>query len=622
MRKKITVNQEKSHVFGLISNGQFSEALPLLKNMCTASPKDSSVWLMLGIAQGALGSYREAVESLRQSVQINPGQTEGHYFLGNALNSQGKLMAANNAYQKAIDLKSNYWEAHYAMARVLQQSGKPDSAIESYQKAIAINPENYELHANLGLAWKAVGKNIHALASLNEAARLQPDSAEVQFNMGNLHHGQRELDEAEDCYRKAVQLRPGWIRAHLALGRILLLKGEVDRAIGICRKAHDIDPANNEVVAMEAGILEQVGNLDGALLRLQPLIESGTSDASALITYAKLASHLENHSEVIALLEDKLKSISYDVEDARRLQFVLADTYDAINKYDHAFKHYQSGNVLKLGRFNPDEWSRSVDTIINNFSKDFLGLAGNATNKPRLPVFIVGMPRTGSTLLEQVLSRHSRIYGAGELPDIKNIALSLPELLDSNVQYPECLDSLNQTVIDRVANDHLKRLAGLSGGALRVIDKMPGNYLHLGLIQILFPGATILHTQRDPIDTCFSCFTRDLGGGASFSADLTSLGGFYKGYKRLMEHWQDVLQIKILNVRYEELIEDHGMVVRAIIDSCGLEWENQCLDHMGGNRVVATPSYDQVRKPLYKSSIGKWKHYEAHLGPLIESLEP
>jgi hypothetical protein len=236
-------------------------------------------------------------------------------------------------------------------------------------------------------------------------------------------------------------------------------------------------------------------------------------------------------------------------------------------------------------------------------------------------VFIVGMPRTGSTLLEQILSRHSQAYGAGERADIKNIALSLPGRIGTDLQYPECLVGLNRNVMEQIANGHLQRLEALSGGAARVIDKMPGNYLHLGLIQILFPGASVLRTTRDPLDTCLSCFMRDLGGGASFSADLKSLGLFYRGYTRLMDHWKEVLRLEVLEVKYERLVEDLEVTARRVVDFCGLDWEEDCLDYLGNTRVVATPSYGQVRRPIYTTSIGKWRHYEKQLGPLIEVLE-
>lgn len=613
--------QGRAQLIGLMNSGRYADALPLLKKMCKTTPKDGSAWLLLGIAQGALGAYRDAVESLRRSIRLRPGQPEAHYFLGNALYSQGRLTEACSVLQRAIDLKPDYWEAHSAMARALQQDGKPEPAIGSYRKAIAINPANHELHANLGLAWKAIGKNSEALASLQEAARLRPDSAEVLFNIGNLHHGQRELDKAEGCYRKAMRVNPGWIRAHLALARILLLQGEVDAALGICRTAHDLHPGNEEVVAMEAGILEQAGDLDGARDSLQALLDAGSSNASALVTWARLAAHLDNHAGVIALLEDRLGAIAYDREDARKLHFALADTYDAVADYDQAFRHYQAGNALKTGKFNADEWSRTIETTIRFFSRDFLANAGCARAPSRLPVFIIGMPRTGSTLLEQILDRHSAIYGAGELPDIKNLVLSLPgRLASSDVPYPECLTALNQTSIDQIASGHLQRLAGLAEKAARVIDKMPGNYLHLGLIQILFPGATLLHTLRDPVDTCLSCFTRDLGGGASFSADLTSLGTFYNQYRRLMAHWQDVLTLPIQPVRYEALVGDPETIIRGVLVQCGLDWEAGCLQHRDSQRVVMTPSYGQVRKPLYKDSVNKWHHYEAHLAPLLESL--
>lgn len=610
-----------TRVLSLINSRRYPEALSWLRKASKATPGDGWVWLLMGIAHGGLGAYERAAENFLEAIKRDPDSAEARYYLGHALQAEGKIQQAVKSYRKAVELRATYWEAHYAIARALQGTGDFGSAIAAYQAAIAINPGNSELHANLGIAFKATGRNSLAMASLKEAIRLQPGSAEAHFNLGNLHQGQRELDEAAACYLQATRLKPHWIEAQMAFSSTLLLQGEVEKALGVCRAVLDREPGNQQVAAMEASILEQAGDLDAAYQRLHSLVEAGTDQAAALVTYAKLASKFDKHGEVIELLQHKLGSVPYDRDDSRRLHFALADSYDAIGEYDQAFEHYQRGNALKSAKFDANAWSSSVEAIIRQFSSAFLESSGCAADRSRMPVFIVGMPRTGSTLLEQILSRHSEVYGAGELADIKNIALSLPGLIGTDLQYPECMVKLNQDVTDRVASEHVQRLAALSRGAARVIDKMPGNYLHLGLIQILFPGASVLHTTRDPLDTCLSCFTRDLGGGASFSADLRSLGLFYKGYGRLMDHWKEVLRLEVLEVRYEQLVGDLEGVIRGVVDFCGLDWEERCLDYLGNRRVVATPSYGQVRKPIYTSSIGKWKHYEKHLGPLIEVLE-
>lgn len=621
MYNEESTSRMKAHALRLINSKRYSEALQFLDEMCRSHPEDSGLWLLCGIAQGGLGAYQQAAEMLCKTIELTPGRPEAHYYLGQSLQALGKKQDAINAYREAIELKPDYWEVYYGLARALHQSGDLNPAIAAYQKAIAINPLNGELHANLGIAYKSVGKNDLAVESLKESLRQQPDRAEVYFNLGNLHQGQRELQEAQACYRKAVQLKPGWIKAEMALSRVLMLQGEEGKALDICEQILRQDPGNQEVIVTEASIMEQIGDPGGAYRKLQPLIEAGSYTVGTLITYAKLVFYSGNHSDVINLLERSVESSDHDIDDLRQLHFTLADTYDSVAEYDRAFTHYQKGNALKPGKYNQNEWSYTVEKTIRTFTTEFLDCVGGATTLSRLPVFIVGMPRTGSTLLEQALSRHTGIHGAGELPDIKNIAGSLPGVLATNLRYPECLARLSTPIIDQVADNHLKRLSRLSEGALRVIDKMPGNFLHLGLIQILFPDATIFHTVRNPLDTCLSCFMRDIGGGASYSADLKSLAMFYREYRRLMDHWKEVLQIEMVDVIYEEFIEDFESRIKSLITLCGMEWQEQCKRHLGNRRVVATPSYAQVRKPLYKNSIAKWKHYESHLGPLIDALE-
>ena len=236
------------------------------------------------------------------------------------------------------------------------------------------------------------------------------------------------------------------------------------------------------------------------------------------------------------------------------------------------------------------------------------------------PVFIVGMVRSGTTLVEQILSSHPDVYGAGELPDITEITRALPGFLGTGDRYPECLPKLTPEAADVMARRYLDRLTQIAPKARRVTDKLPGNFMYLGLIEFLFPGARIIHCMRDPVDTCLSAYFQDFSNNHPYAYDLSNLGAFYRGYLKLMAHWRKVIHLPLLEIKYEDLISDQERVTRSLVEFCGLEWDNRCLQFHETKRFVGTASHDQVNRPLYRESIQRWKNYERHLEPLLAAL--
>jgi hypothetical protein len=230
------------------------------------------------------------------------------------------------------------------------------------------------------------------------------------------------------------------------------------------------------------------------------------------------------------------------------------------------------------------------------------------------------MPRSGTTLVEQILASHPAVFGAGELLRVGEIAQRLPSALGSRLDYPLCLADFSQQAADAAAQEYLDYLQSLSGGeATRVTDKMPGNFMHLGLIDLLFPGARIIHCMRDPLDTCLSCYSQNFNGH-EYTHDLSHLGHFYRDYQRIMQHWRGVVRVPVLEVQYEALVEDPEPGSRRLIEFCGLPWDDSCLRFYENKRTVVTASYDQVRRPIYKTSTERWRNYERHIDPLKAAL--
>jgi tetratricopeptide (TPR) repeat protein len=301
----------------------------------------------------------------------------------------------------------------------------------------------------------------------------------------------------------------------------------------------------------------------------------------------------------------------------RSLHFALGKLYDSKKQYRKAFEHYRSGNELKHARYDPVEHVRKIDTIISTYSADMMAAMPRSGIRSERMVFVVGMPRSGTSLVEQVLSSHPDVFGAGELTYINQQTRTL----DASAGYPQCVPKLTQQALTENARNYLERISELSPDALRVIDKMPGNFAYLGYIELLFPGARIIHCKRDPLDTCLSNYFQNFSSLLYYAYNLTNLGAFYKNYTRLMEHWQKAITLPMIEVQYEDMIADQEGGSRRIVEFCGLEWDEQCMNFHKADRYVATASYDQVRRPMYKSSVARWKNYEKYIGPLIDALK-
>ena len=292
--------------------------------------------------------------------------------------------------------------------------------------------------------------------------------------------------------------------------------------------------------------------------------------------------------------------------------------------YEQAFRCYRQGNDLMPVTFDPWSAERDLQIFLDYWNERYLAEAPRARkhNKRKRPVFIVGMPRSGTSLLEQILASHPSVHAAGELQDIPDIAVSLPSRLGSSLPYPVCLEKATQGVVDDIARSYLKKLEALSPKSATVVtDKMPDNFRHLGLIQLLFPKALVIHCVRDPMDTCLSCYFQNFSGEHDYSYNLRNLGTYYRLYERLMRHWKRVLNLKILDVRYEELVMGTEETTRNILDFCGLPWNARCLEFHKTRRAVVTSSYDQATQPIYHGSLRRWVHYQPYLEPLCNGLQ-
>jgi tetratricopeptide (TPR) repeat protein len=501
--------------------------------------------------------------------------------LGQSLQKQGK--DARQALHRATKLLPDDAEAHSNLGAALRGFGQLDDAVRAYRRALALNPELAVTHGNLGNALRDLGQIDLAIASYRRALQIEPDLADVHNNLGNVLHDLGRLDEAVTCYRRALQINPGHIDAQSNLGSVLMHLGRVDEAEAFLSRA----------------------------------IELSSGEARPLATALLFIPYRRDDSRFDRLESHYARRESLPPADRIKLDFAMGKAMETSGDYAQAFAAYQEANDLFHQGHPFDEAAddRLLDDSCGEFTREFFeewaAIARTPPPAPadRVPVFIVGMPRSGTSLIEQMLASHPGIYGAGELSKLSELAQRARPIA------PAALHDLGREYLD-----HAGKLAPQD--ARFVTDKMPGNYQYLWLVQLMLPNARIIHCVRDPMDTCFSCYTLRFTSGHEYSYDLRMLGRKYLRYRRLMKHWHEVFPPgRILEVSYEHVVASAEREVRRILDYLGLPWSPACLSFYETERPVRTASAAQVRKPIYSSSLARWKHFEKHLGPLLEIIQ-
>jgi tetratricopeptide (TPR) repeat protein len=453
-----------------------------------------------------------------------------------------------------------------------------------------------------------------------EAIRLDPDHAEYHFAAAMCDWAGGQVDEAGDYLRTAVRLEPGLARAQAWLGEWYLIHGITDAALKATATAIALDPADASFMLSRAWVLEAAGDLDGAWELVGQLIGRMEMNSSLARLYGRLACRYGQEAPALAAITGLLAT--GPGSDAAVLHFAAAQLLDRLGRYDEAFDQAAAGNALRQGTgYKPAAEALSIDRLINYFTRQRLAALPRATLRSDKPVFIVGMPRSGTSLVEQILASHPQVHGAGELDFIHRILLGTADMLHANLgAYPACLDHLTTAQADGLAEVYLAPFIAMRPDAARITDKMPSNFVHLGLIALLFPQARIIHCHRDPMDTCLSCFVTQFNQGYEFTHDLKNLGHFYRLYARLMAHWKRVIDLPILDVSYEQMVANPEAQSRRMVEFVGLPWDDRCLNFHETKRPCVTSSVVQVRRPMYATSVGRWKFYAKHLEPLKAAL--
>lgn len=504
------------------------------------------------------------------------------------------------------------------LAYLLQQ--RPLEAEGYLLEALKHAPRSAHVLNDLGIARLKQARHAEAARLFALALEIDAGHSDALNNMAVALHAALRPEEASSYVERLILVQPLAAQTYVRAADNSLAVNEVGQAIHYGRKAVRLAPTLAAARLELAEALEVAGQFKQARFEYLAILERNPQDPQAL---ARLLSLRDSPvaDQYATRAEALLAAAGLSDPDRAQLHFALAHFHDQGRRYDRAFAHLRSGNALLAAKrpFDHAQFARAIERIIATFSSDYLQRAVTAGADSRRPIFIVGMPRSGTTLLEQILASHPRIEAGGELPTVINIAAEVSEAAGS---YPEGIRRLNAHSIAALAARYLARLDRVSATAVHVTDKMPFNYMHLGLIALLLPGAPVIHCRRDALDTCLSCYFTAFNEHVQLPGDLEGIGQYYLGYRRLMAHWRSALPRPPFDVDYERLVTDTEQVARAVLEFCSVEWDPACIAFHRTARGVRTPSRWQVRQPIYTHSVGRWHHYAAHLDRLLEILTP
>jgi tetratricopeptide (TPR) repeat protein len=520
-------------------------------------------------------------------TSTGPGGVADLLTAGWKLHQAGRLAEAEIWYRRVLAARPDHANALNLLGIVASQTGRHELAVELIRQAVQKNGQDASYFSNLGTAFFDHGKLDEAVGAYRQAIRVKPDYAEAYCNLGSALEQQGKFDEAIAAYRQAISIKPDYADAYSNLGVALEEQGKFNEARNALERAIELAPSRTVTYRL-LGDVKRFAATDPHLAAMQ-----------------KLARDMA----------------SLSAENQIDLHFALAKAYGDIGDHARSFRNLLQGNALKRQRVNYNEadtrdlFSRIQDVFTLARMRGKRGF-GDPSSKP---VFIIGMPRSGTTLVEQILASHPRVYGAGELDYMANAVAKLSGRDAASMRLPELVSSMTDEQLRQLGASYVSSISTIAPNAERIVDKLPINFLFAGLIHLALPNARIIHTRRDPIDTCVSCFGKLFSKGHAYSYDLAELGGYYRAYEALMEHWRKVLPPGVmLEVQYEDVTADLEAAARRIVAHCGLEWDDACLSFHETERAVRTTI--QVRQPIYRNSIGRWRLYERHLGPLIGAL--
>lgn len=642
-------------------NAQFQEAEQLCNTALKTRRFDSNAWSLHGLLEQRANRHLQAVKAFRVALAYGPDLHAVHYSLGVSLRLIGNAKAAITHLRMAIKQQPDIPNYQRELGMALFDTDQLDEA-EYYLKQTLHDPQALHMvHIKLGLIFLARKNFNQSLEHFTQALHLSPNSreasirkAELLIELDNfrealdvyhnllkididnprlwskcasLHFILGGLDQAARHVKRAISIEPGNVESHVLLGKILLSQGNVEQAEDVFNKALAMQPDDPHTEVAYAVMLERKGDSVEAARIVDEVLDLIPDHPQLLMLMARIQKSNDGRRKTIEYIDKRLRSGTRLPGDARaQLHFSSGSLLDRLGDSDAAFHHFQLGNTLRSNarKFDKDGLQLEFDAIEKIFSREFFKNAPKIDVYPsKKMIFVVGMPRSGTSLAEQILASHSGIYGAGEQLIFGRLIdrWFKPPYANKREHYERLIEDVNIKNLEKCGLNYIADLPKSAHDYEYIVDKMPYNFMHVGMLSLVFPNAKIIHCTRNPIDTALSCYFQDFAEGNAFSYDLLNCGWFYNRYSSLMNHWKNVIEIPICENNYESLVEYPEDNVIKLLDFCGLDFEPGCLDFHRSNRVVHTASYQQVREPIYRRSVEKWRRYKTYLGPLLDALD-
>ena len=577
---------------------------------------------LLEEAQAAInrGDHAKATKLLRHAHKADASNEDVIRRLADSLVSSGKPADAVSLLRKATARKSGHTNLMPSLVAAEHAAGNIAEALAAAQDLSRIDPENPQSWFLLGRMQMSAADSPTAYRTLQKANRLAPEDLEIRGLLADAQMSTGQYPLPFDQAQEMVDRQPNLSRNHSRLGNGLRINNRFEEAIEAFDQALRLDRHNLEAVAGKAEVLESLGKTDEAIALVKPRILTGQISFLLLNCWARLCQRIKRPEDAIGAIENFISSGRASAWHRSNLLIKLGQLYEKVGRYDEAMQAWTIGNGLHKGRWDSNHHQRLIDELIESFSAQAMDRLPRSDFTSDQPVFIVGMYRSGTTLTEQILSAHPNIAGAGELGQMIALIQDIPERLGTDTHFPACVDELDSRHLTAMAESYCQYTHQMAENEARITDKMPMNYLNVGLISLMFPNAKILHCTRNPLDTCLSCYGNSFSSRMAYTADLTDLGTTYRQYRRIMDHWNSVNTVPIMEVNYETLVSDPEPLLKRIMLFLDMPWDDACMNFHETNRINATPSIDQVREPLYKGSMGRADKYGAKLDELKAAL--
>ncbi len=653
-------NAEAVHMLGIVAHqsGKTAEAIEHIRRAIAIAPDNALYHANLGEMCRLAGRIDEAVAAGKRAVALNPNYAGALSNLGIALFDQGKFDEALGFYDRAVAQDANFAQAYSNRGNARQRLKRFADAEQDYRRALELQPSFADAWNNLGTCLRELKRPEEAETAYRKALDFTPNNPDTLDNLALALKDLERFDEAADLMRRALTIESRDEKLFVHYATVLLDQDKVDEAAAANERALALNADNHDAVNLAGRIAFERGDLAAALahyrraLTLKPdladaynnmgnvlkelgqlheardaYVQAVRLDPNIAGVYVNLADSkkFEPDDPHLTLMESLVgKSEGLSKTDRLQLDFALGKAYGDLKDYRRSFAHLLAGNAAKRAAVSYDEAMTFAlfERIEAVFTRELIAAKSGGGDPSRVPIFVIGMPRSGTTLIEQIIASHPMVHGAGELMTFNDVILGVHGPDGLTIPYPDFVPSLDASGLRQIGAGYVAKARALASGAERVTDKMPSNYYFAGLIHLALPNAKIIHSVRDPVDTCISCFSKLFSAEQNHTYDLAELGRYYQRYARLMAHWHRVLPAQaILDVRYEDVVGDLEGQARRIVAYCGLPWDERCLSFHETERPVRTASATQVRQPIYTGAIGRWRRYAEDLAPLLAALE-